>query len=126
MDEKLIEKAKAAKSAEELMTIAKENGRELSEEEAQAYFVQLNKSGELSDDELDSVAGGGCHAKDGRLVVTTLYRCDNFACKCGRSGDHYHQDYTGGRISAETACKSCKYCTHESGLWLCNNPANIK
>ncbi len=56
----LIEKAKRAKSAEELMTLAKENGVDISEDEARKYFDKLNKSGELSDDELNSVSGGGC------------------------------------------------------------------
>ena len=125
-NKELLEKAKAAKSAEELLALAKENGVELTESEAAEYFAQIHKSGELADEELDNVAGGGCHKKDGRLVVTMMYKCENFACKCGRTGDHYHQDYTGGRIPAETSCKSCKYCTYESGLWLCNNPANIK
>ena len=55
-----ITKAKAAKSAEELLAIAKENGLELTEEEAKKYFEQLHKEGELSDEELDNVAGGGC------------------------------------------------------------------
>ena len=54
----LIEKAKAAKSAEDILAIAKENGIALSEDEAKTYFERLNTSGELSDDELDSVAGG--------------------------------------------------------------------
>ncbi len=54
----LIEKAKQAKSAEELIAIAKENGTELSAEEAHACFAQLHKAGELEDDELDSVSGG--------------------------------------------------------------------
>ena len=56
-----IEKAKQAKSAEELFTIAGKNGMELTEEEAKKYFSELHKEGELSDDELDAVAGG----KDG-------------------------------------------------------------
>ena len=57
----LIEKAKSAKTPEELMALAKENGMELTEESAKAYFEQLNpKTGELSDDELNNVAGGGC------------------------------------------------------------------
>ena len=57
----LIEKAKTAKSAEELLEIAKANGVEMTEDEAATYFAQLNpKSGELSDDDLDNVAGGGC------------------------------------------------------------------
>ena len=35
-----LEKAKQAKSAEELIALAKENGMELSEEEAKNYFEQ--------------------------------------------------------------------------------------
>ena len=58
----MIEKAKAAKSAEELLALAKENGVEMTVDEAKTYFAQLNpKSGELSDDDLDNVAGGGCN-----------------------------------------------------------------
>ena len=46
----LIEKAKSAKTPEELMALAKENGVELTEESAAAYFDRLNpKTGELSD-----------------------------------------------------------------------------
>ena len=57
----LIAKAKAAKSAEELLKIAKENDVELTETEAKTYFAQLNANGAVSDDELDAVAGGdGC------------------------------------------------------------------
>ena len=57
----MIEKAKSAKSAEELCEMAKAAGTELSSDEAAAYFAQLNPvSGELSDDELDNVSGGGC------------------------------------------------------------------
>ena len=59
----MIEKAKVAKSAEELLELAKENGVEMTADEAAAYFAQLNpKSGELDDDDLDAVAGGagGC------------------------------------------------------------------
>ena len=57
----MIEKAKATKSADELLTLAKENGIEMTEDEAATYFAQLNpKSGELSDDDLDNVAGGAC------------------------------------------------------------------
>lgn len=62
LSKELLEKAKAAKSAEELLTLAKENGVEMTESEAAEYFAQLHKSGELSDEELDNVAGGGCQA----------------------------------------------------------------
>ena len=60
----MITKAKAAKSAEELMALAKENNVELTEEEAKTYFEQLNASGSVTDDELDMVAGGACSGDD--------------------------------------------------------------
>ena len=62
----MIEKAKVAKTAEELYEIAKANGVELSADEAATYFAQINpKSGELDDDDLDNVAGGACKNKEG-------------------------------------------------------------
>lgn len=60
----LIEKAKQAKTAEELLAMAKEENIELTEEEAAKYFAKLNASGELSDEELDNVSGGGLCSPD--------------------------------------------------------------
>ena len=54
----LIAKAKIAKSAEELLALAKENGIELTAEEANVYFSQLNANSAVSDDDLDAVSGG--------------------------------------------------------------------
>ena len=61
----LIARAKAAKSAEELLEFSKANGVEMTEEEANTYFAQLNTNGAISDDELDLVAGGGGCPDDG-------------------------------------------------------------
>ena len=58
ISKELLEKAKAAKTAEELLEMAKTEKVELTEEEAAKAFAELNKSGELSDEELDNVAGG--------------------------------------------------------------------
>ena len=55
----LIAKAKAAKSAEELLELAKANNVEITEDMAKTFFEQLNTSGALSDDELEAVSGGG-------------------------------------------------------------------
>jgi hypothetical protein len=55
----LIEKAKTAKSAEELLELAKANNVEITEDMAKTYFAQLNANGSVSDEELDAVAGGG-------------------------------------------------------------------
>ena len=73
----IIEKAKAAKSVEELLEIAKANNIEMIEDEAKTYFAQLNpKSGEIDDDDLDAVAGGGCKSKSsGRIIVTSGCKC---------------------------------------------------
>ena len=61
MNQELIIKAKTAKSVEELLELAKASNVELSEEQAKEYFAKLNPTkGELSDDELDDVSGGGC------------------------------------------------------------------
>ena len=131
LNSELLEKAKQAGMAEELMAVAKANGVELTEEEAKEYFEQLHKSGELSDEELDSVAGGGCHKKDGRLIVTAVYSCDGYICKdCDSTGNHKHS-HTGmsGSPTISTYQKKCLSCRHlsiEKGLWLCNNEINIK
>ena len=59
VSKELLEKAKAATSAEELLELAKAENIELSAEQAAKAFAELNKTGELSDEELDNVAGGG-------------------------------------------------------------------
>lgn len=133
----LIEKARVAKTAEELQALAKESGWEMTAEEAAAYFAQLHPaSGEMNDDELENVAGGGCHS-DNRLVVTVGTQKECFVCKkCGSTrGDEKTEydiygymhfcDYTSKHATID-CCNECRYCTYEKGLWLCNNPANSK
>lgn len=98
MEKELIEKARAAKTPEELMTLAKENGTELTEAEAASYFAQLHpKTGELSDEELDNVAGGGCYAYDGALLTTIGYRCKLYEAAPDRS------------FGVKGTCHRCKY-----------------
>lgn len=61
MDQKLVEKAKEAKSAKELCQIAQKEGIELSDAEADRYYAGLHSpEHELSSDELNNVAGGAC------------------------------------------------------------------
>ena len=58
VSKELLEKAKTAKKAEELIEMAKEENIELTVEQAAKALAELNKSGELSDEELDNVSGG--------------------------------------------------------------------
>ena len=58
ISKELIEKAKTAKTAEELLAMAKAENIEMTAEDAAKAFAKMNKNGELSDEELDNVAGG--------------------------------------------------------------------
>lgn len=130
----MIEKAKTAKSVEELLPLAKENGIELTAEEAKMCFGQLHPaSGELSDEELDNVAGGGCQSASGRTIVSSGCQCftgcyqsllrngldewksrndavrtDNYTLRC-LWYDH----------SCINACGSCRYLEFEGGTGVC-------
>ena len=80
ISKELLEKAKAAKTAEELLEMAKTEKIELTEEEAAKAFAELNKTGELSDEELDNVAGGcGDSNKSGD---TPKYSVGQRGCTC--------------------------------------------
>ncbi|MDE5754254.1 MAG: Nif11-like leader peptide family RiPP precursor [Oscillospiraceae bacterium] len=128
----LIAKARQAKSPEELLALAKENGIEIAENEARDYFAQMNKSGELSDDELDNVSGGGCYYGDGRLVVTAGYYCKRYKCKkCGIEFspgflDMHLCQYRNEEAFYNTVCNTCKYKTGKGMRMLCNHPDNYK
>ena len=56
-----IEKAAACKSVAELKELAKSEGIELTDDEAETYFAELNDV-RVNDAELDEVAGGGTTA----------------------------------------------------------------
>ena len=55
--QELMEKAAACQTTEELLALVKENGIELTAEQAEAYLA-VYQSGKIPDDELDAVAGG--------------------------------------------------------------------
>ena len=54
-----LEKAKSAKSVDELMKFAEDEGIELTKEDAEKYLAFLgDETAELPDEALDEVAGG--------------------------------------------------------------------
>ena len=127
MDNKAVmEKAKQAKTVEELYAIGKEIDSEFTEESAKAYFELLNpKTGELNDDELDNVAGGGCGKKDdGRPIVSSKYRCPKwFCCYDGVGGVKDNQQGC-PNCNRFVECGTCRRSTYEHGVWICNEPTN--
>ena len=127
-DKELLARAKKAKTIEELTVLAGENGTELTAESARAYFDLLHpRTGELSDDELDNVAGGACYKGD-RPVVTVGHDCGFWVCK--KDGNDRKRQEAGvcvcSRCGTLTFCNTCKHCSYEKGLWLCNNELNQK
>lgn len=56
----VLEKARKATTKEELLKLAKENGIDMNSEDAERIFRKFHSSeGELMEEELNSVAGGG-------------------------------------------------------------------
>ena len=97
MNKELVTKAKEAKNTAELIALGKENGIDLTEENAQTLYDYLHpKTGELSDEELDNVAGGGCYADDGNLKTTCGYKCK-------------HYDEGGRTDGVKGTCYRCRY-----------------
>ena len=140
----MIEKAKAAKSAEELLEVAKAGGIEMTADEAATYFAQLNpKFGELDDDDLDNVAGGACGNKGVDVMDITGAEDQFHGCfKCGKCGSTswttdistysscvgsagYNLNYTPrycAQCNKRAWCMSCAYFEERDGKSWCNNP----
>ena len=57
LTQEMVETARVAKSAEELLLFAKAHGIDMTADEAKTYFEQINAS-HLDDDLLEGVAGG--------------------------------------------------------------------
>lgn len=60
MTKEMIQKAIQCKDASELVVLAKAEGIDLSQEEAEAYLAEMNDL-ELDSTHLKHVAGGGCY-----------------------------------------------------------------
>ena len=103
----MIEKAKATKSAEELLEVAKAAGIKMTANEAATYFAQLNpKSGELGDDDLDAVSGGSiCRenpAANKLVLVTSGQTCP---CCGSNRGVYTVLEDSAPHIFCENNCK---------------------
>ena len=87
--EEQLAKIKAAKTAEELIALAKAEGIEATEEQIKAQFDAMHKEGELADDELDNVAGG-CGGGDDNVGDIIGHRvkikpgCQNYSGRTGK------------------------------------------
>lgn len=127
-----LTKAKAAKSVDELLALAEAEGVALTEEEAGKYFAGLNKKGELSDDELKNISGGGCDDDlyDWWYSAEVSYdpASGRYFCPNCDDGNHtlssYGYDYDDNGCYDKYKCESCgKWYKHytsgeKNGKWF--------
>jgi hypothetical protein len=113
-----IREVKAAKSAEELLELAKANNIEMTEEAAKTYFEQLNANGAVSDEELDVMASGGCGDEEVTFepgeVVEIKAGCPD--CECC-VGIYQKADGIGGCI---VQCMQCHW-----PIWFADTHSSI-
>ena len=135
----MIEKAKATKSAEELLELAKANGVEMTADEAKTYFAQLNpKSGELNDDDLDLVSGGvevhspcldkleqnmylniGTDKGDAKFGAMVRLNTGETCPHCGTSVGIIGAGLMGGGAYAGgTGVRAVVYCPEHPDIWI--------
>ena len=113
----MIEKAKVAKTADELLEIAKANGVEMTPDEAATYFAQLNPtSGELDDDDLDNVAGGACqgegaNSSKARLTVGACQKCGSIDVEIIFAYDIDHDECS--KCGHDIVHVECSKCGHD-------------
>lgn len=125
MDKDLIQKVKGVRTAEELPELAKAENIELTEEQAKKLFAELHTGEEISDTELDNVAGGGCgggdketnhkriHSTDPACIYYQCDRCrggrDSHTATCRIAINALNPDSSGfGRLFYNT-CYGCYY-----------------
>ena len=136
----LMEKAQTAKTPDELLALAKEMEVEMSSQEAEETFALLNKKGELSDEELDNVAGGGCDTTvDGKTytVVSSGLDCftGQYEANYERNGvdgvvagplyaqDNYSLRFTWKDFAYPGQCGMCRWLSFKAGTGYCSKSA---
>lgn len=91
-----LQAAKEAKSPEELVALAKEQGYDITLEQAAAFLnPDAVKTGEIADEELDNVAGGGC----GGTSKIKCSRCSSTNVEVKNLGAKY----------TSYKCRDCNY-----------------
>lgn len=102
-------------NARELQELAAENGISLDKDEAAELFETMEmKSDALSDEELDSVAGGGIYEPNGRLWVTVGFGCGGWVANTSRLW-----------LAVKGQCGSCNYYGGDTfKIGTCGNSIN--
>ena len=116
-----LEAVKAAKSAEELIEIAKRENIELTQEQAEKFSQP--PVGELSEEELGNVAGGACAGGDrGELSyqeVTPQTECNHGFLSDMQAVSANIETGESWTSSFPRRCHECSYMSSENGKYYC-------
>ena len=109
--EEQMKKMNAAKSADELIALAKAEGIEAGEEEIKAQFDAMHKEGEIADEELNNVAGG-CGKDYERPKTVQMGIAPDGATVCpkclgGLAYGYYQKDPNGDKYDP-VSCYRCQ------------------
>ena len=135
--QEVMERAHEAKSSEELLALARELNIELTEEDAEEAFGLLHRKGELAEEELENVAGGGCDTSvDGSEYTVVSTGTDCFTSKyvpnylydswgVVTDGPLYTTDNKALRatwqfFAAERCCGRCRWLSFKGGIGYCS------
>ena len=117
MNQELLKKVREAKTPEELLQLAHENGiADFTEENAKAYFEAMHRSGELADEELN-VSAGGCFSNpyappEGFKKVNATFRCNKWVCNQCYKDKYNCQCYGKPNTPENIVHKLCHICAH--------------
>lgn len=96
MEKDLLKKAQNVKSKEELLVLLKENAVDIPGDKVDELYAQIKSHGEIGDDDLGKVTGGGSYSPEGFLKSTIVYNCNLF-------------EYAEGAVGPKGICYMCKY-----------------
>lgn len=100
-------KAKAAKSVEELLELAKANNVSLTEAQAKTYFEEILAKGAVNDDDLDLIVGGRSVGGNGVKTLNGVI-CPFCGCETGVIS------YRTGSSEPCVKCASCQRIIQET------------
>ncbi len=123
MNKELLEKAKKTKSVDDLVVLSRANGISLTREEADSYFESLHKSGEITDDELDSVSGGCNTTVDGMTYTVVSSGCKCFTGEFSKIGERdtwLREKWYMYAADGELCCGNCVNLMFKNGLGYCS------
>lgn len=108
MNKKAIEKIIKCKSIDEILKLAKDNGKNITKEEAERLFNKVHNKfeGELSDNEINNVAGGisSCDSDPDRNAYERIYSNDKssvtFIFEKGQEVEFYLDEKSNKTIKA--------------------------